>query len=523
MQHADLVLRNANVCTMNPLKPQAEAIAIKGEKIVAVGTNRQIQPWIGKQTKVITLHGKMVVPGFIDTHVHMRSFGRFLTWINLKAVNSIREMQQILREHVQKNPEGKWIFGRGWDQERFKEKRYPTRWDLDETAPNNPVIFTRVCGHLCVINSRALELASITRDTVAPSGGKIDKDSETGEPTGILRENATNLVWNVVAKPSEEELSEICALACQKAVEAGLTSVHWLTHSPIEIRVLQELHAKDKLPIKVYLIILVNFLDDLIDAGLVTGFGDPMLKIGGIKIHVDGSLGAQTAALKKPYHDEPSTKGIMIYNQRSLNQLVSKAHRAGFQLVIHAIGDRAVDAALKALEKALRTSPRKDHRHRIEHASILNTSLIQRMKNLGVIACVQPHFVVSDFWVEKRLGKTRARWTYLLKTLIEKGVFVAGSSDCPIEPISPLLGIYAAVNRKVSPQERISVEEALRIYTVNAAYASFEEKLKGSIEAGKLADLVVLSDDLRKIEPNRIKDVKVEMTIVGGKIVYAAS
>ncbi|MFQ6087065.1 MAG: amidohydrolase [Candidatus Bathyarchaeia archaeon] len=513
-------MKNANVLTMNPSEPYAKAVAIKDEKIVAVGTNRQIKPWVGKHTKVMDLDGKTVVPGFIDAHVHMRGFGRFLTWMNLRGVGSIREMKQLLRERVQKTSKRKWILGRGWDQERFKEKRYPTRWDLDEVASNNPVIFTRVCGHICVANSKALELAGITRDTVAPSGGQIDRDPETGEPTGILRENAKDMVWNIVPEPGEEELTEMCALACQKAVESGLTSVHWFVRSPVEIRILQELRAKGKLPIRVYLVVLVEFMDCLINAGLVTGFGDPMVKIGGIKILADGSLGARTAALKQPYDDEPSTKGMMLYSQRSLNKLVLKAHRAGFQLAIHAIGDRAVDMVLKALERALKVLPRKDHRHRVEHVSVLNESLIQRMKKLGVIASVQPHFVVSDFWVEKRLGKARARWTYPFKTIIKKGVLVAGGSDCPVEPISPLLGIYAAVNREMFPQERMTVEEALRIYTINAAYASFEEKIKGSIEAGKLADLVVLSDDLRKIEPSKIKDVGVEMTIVGGKIVY---
>lgn len=523
MQHADLVLTNANVLTMNPSEPHAEAIAIRDEKIVSVGTNNQVQPWIGKQTNVLNLEGKTVVPGFIDTHVHMRGFGRFLTWMNLRGVDSLVQMQQLLLKQVKKTEAGRWIFGRGWDQERFAEKRYPTRWDLDEVAPSNPVILTRVCGHICVVNSKALKLAGITRDTVALSGGQIDKNPETSEPTGILRENATDLAWDIVPEPSEEELAEMCALACQKAVKVGLTSVHWFSHSPNELRILQGLREIGELPLRVYLVIPVEFLDSLIDAGLVTGFGDHMVKVGSVKILVDGSLGARTAALKQPYSDEPSTKGMMLYSQRSLNKLVLKAHRAGFQLAIHAIGDRAVDIALKALEKALETSPREDHRHHLEHASVLNEDLVQRMERSGVIASVQPHFVVSDFWVEKRLGKVRARWTYPFKTLIKKGVFVVGGSDCPVESISPLLGIYAAVNREMSPQERITVEEALCIYTINAAHSSFEERIKGSIKAGKLADLVVLSDDLQKIEPSKIKDIKVEMTIVGGKAVYASS
>lgn len=519
MQHADLVLKNANVLTMNPSEPYAEAIAVKDDKIVAAGTNKQVKPWICERTKVMNLKGKTVVPGLIDTHVHMRGFGLYLTRINLRGVDSIRELQQLLQFQIQKAPKRKWILGRGWDQERFAEKRYPNRWDLDEVAPNNPVILTRVCGHICVVNSKALDLSGITKGT-APSGGEIDKDPETGEPTGILLENASDLVWSVVPESGEEELTGICALACQKAVEAGLTSVHWLVHSPVEIRILQKLRSEGQLPLRVYLVIPVEFLDHLTDAGLVTGFGDHMIKIGGVKILADGSLGGRTAALKLPYDDEPSTRGMMLYSQRSLNKMVLMAHRAGFQLVIHAIGDRAVDMVLKAYEKTLRASQREDHRHRIEHASVLDEKLVQRVKKLDIIASVQPHFVVSDFWVEKRLGKARARWTYPFRTLIREGVIVAGGSDCPVEPISPLLGIYAAVSRKTFPQQRITVKEALRIYTINAAYASFEEEIKGSVEAGKLADLVVLSDDLRKIEPSKIKDVEVEMTIVGGKTVY---
>jgi hypothetical protein len=521
LQYADLVLKNANVLTMNPLQPHAEAVAVKDEKIVALGSNEQVQPWMGKQTQVIDLHGKTVVPGFIDCHAHMRSLGRSLTWINLRDIGSIKEMQRLLKERTRRTPNGKWIFGRGWDQEKFEERRYPTRWDLDKAAPNNPVLLVRVCGHVCVVNTKALELAGITKDTVMPSGGQIDKDPKTKEPTGILREKATELIWRIVPEPSEEELAEICALACKKAVEAGLTSVHWFVHSPLEIRVLQKLRLEKKLPIRVYFVVPIQFLNSLTEAGLTTGFGDHTLKIGSIKILVDGSLGARTAALKQPYSDKPSTRGIAIYSQRTLNRLVLKAHRAGFQLAVHAIGDRAVDMTLRAFEKALEISPRKDHRHRIEHASVLNRSFIRRMKRLGVIASVQPHFVISDFWVEQRLGKRRARWVYPFRTLVEKGVLVAGGSDSPVEPINPLLGIYGAVNRERSPNESITVEEALQIYTVNAACASFEEQIKGSIEAGKLADMVVLSHDLREIEPSKIRDIRVEMTIVGGKIVFS--
>lgn len=520
MMWADLVLTNGNVLTMNPSKPHAQAIAVKDDKIIKVGTDKEIKTWIGKNTKMIDLEEKTVVPGFIDTHVHITGFGKSLKQINLRGVGSIKEMQKKLERRIQKTAKGRWILGRGWDQDILTEKRYPTRWDLDKFSPNNPVIFTRVCGHLCVANSQALESAGITRETTSPHAGQIDKNLKTGEPTGILRENAMDLVWEVKPETSEEELIETCSLACQKAVEAGLTSVHWLINSPTEIRVIQKLRQQNKLPLRVYIMVSVKLLGRLIDLGLHTGFGDSRIRIGSVKIFSDGSLGARTAALFQPYHDEPTRKGIMLYTQEKLNMLVMKAHKAGFQLAVHAIGDRAVDMVLTALEKALKEAPKKDHRHRIEHASVLNERLIQRMKKLKVIASVQPHFVVSDFWVADRVGSTRARWVYPFKTLIQEGVLTTGGSDCPVEPIDPLLGIWAAVAREAFPEERISVDDALRLYTVNAAYASFEEDIKGSIDVGKLADLVVLSREPHEISPNEIRDVKVEMTIVGGKVVY---
>lgn len=521
MKSAYLVLINGNIITMNPKQPRAQAIAIKYDKIVEVCTNNEIKPWTNKNTKIIDLKGKTVTPGFIDTHVHIRGFGRSLTTIDLRGINSIKKIQQKLKEQVQKTPKDKWIFGHGWDQERFKERRYPTKRDLDESSPNNPVILRRVCGHICVVNSKTLELANITKETRSPLGGKIDKNPQTGEPTGILRENAMDLIQKIIPEPDEKELMGACVLACQKAVEAGLTSVHWIIDSPTEINVIQKLRAQNKLPLRVYILIPVEFLDYLVRLGLQTGFGDNMVKIGCIKILADGSLGARTAALKEPYSDHPKTKGMMLYALEELSMLMIKAHKAGFQLAIHAIGDHTVEVVLNALEEALSRVPRKNHRHRIEHASVLNKKTIQHMKKLNLIASVQPHFVVSDFWVVDRVGPERARWVYPFKVLIKEGVTVAGGSDCPVEPINPLLGIQAAVTRETFPEERITVDDALRIYTINAAYASFEDDIKGSIEVGKLADLVVLSKNPLTVELDKIRDIAVKMTIVGGKVVYA--
>jgi len=520
---ADLVLINGNIITINPSRPQAQAVAIKNSRIIKVGENAEIESLIKKSTKVVDLNGKTVVPGLIDTHIHLAGFGKTLTGINLRGIQSIKEMQHKLKKRVQKTEEEEWILGRGWDQDRLKEKRYPTRWDLDKVSPNNPVVLTRVCGHLCVVNTRTLKKAGITAETSPASGGKIDKDSKTSEPTGILRENAMDLVHRIIPEPSEHQLMKACRLACQKAVEAGLTSVHWIINSEAEIRTIQKLRAQKKLPLRAYLLIPVGFLEHLIGLSLSTGFGDDMVRIGGVKIFADGSLGARTAALHASYSDDPSTKGMMIYSKEKLEELIMKAHRAGLQLAVHAIGDQAIDVVLTALEKTLKKIPRKDHRHRIEHASVLSEILISRMKKLGVIASVQPHFVVSDFWIADRLGPKRARWTYPFKTLIQDGVPTVGGSDCPVEPVKPLLGIQAAVSRKSFSEEQISVDKALRMYTIDAAFASFEENAKGSIEVGKLADLVVLSRDPRRVPPDEIKDIGVERTFVGGRMVHGSS
>jgi predicted amidohydrolase YtcJ len=520
---ADLVLMGGNVLTMNPSQPHAEAIAIKKDRIVKVGTNVEIIQWIGKNTKVIELKKRTVVPGFIDTHIHVCDFGRFLTWIDLKGVKSIEKMKRRIRKRAQETPEEKWILGHGWDQTSFVEKRYPNILDLDEASPDNPVVLYHLSGRMCVVNSKALELAGVTKETSAPSGGTIEKNAETGEFTGVLGDNAMDLVWKVIPEPIEEEIMEAACLACEKIVEAGVTSVHWMVSSSTEIRIIKRLRAENKLPLRVYIIASANVLDHITGSDSCTDFGDNLVRIGGVKFFADGSLAARTAALHEPYSDDHTTKGRLLYTQEEMNALVVEAAKANFRLVIHAMGDEAIDAALTAFEKTLMEAPRKNHRYRIEHASVLNKELIQRIKKLEVVVSMQPRSIISEFSVwsaADRLGPTRARWLYPLKTLIKEGIRVSGGSDCPMEPLSPFSGIQAAVARQFFPEERITVNEALRMYTANAAYASSEEDIKGSIEEDKLADLTVISRDPRTTPPSKIEDIKVKMTIVGGKVVY---
>jgi predicted amidohydrolase YtcJ len=523
---ADLVFMGGNVLTMNPSQSCAEAIAIKDDRIVKVGTNEAISRWIGKNTKVISLNGKTVVPGFIDTHIHVLDFGKFLTWVDLRDVKSIKEIQSSLRAHVQEAPKGKWIIGRGWDQNCFAEKRLPTRFELDVVSPANPVIFYHQSGQLCVVDSKALELAGVTKQTSAPPRGTIDKDEETGELTGVLRDNATDLVWKIIPEPNEKEHMEAAALACEKIVEAGVTSVHWMVLSSIEVSIIQRLRRENKLPLRVYVIIPMNLFDNLTGLGLREGLEDDMVRVGGVQIFADGYLAAKTAALLQPYSDDPATSGILLCTQEEMNASAAKILKADLQLVIHAMGDKAIEAALATIEDATIETPTKDFPVRIEQAAVLNEELLRRMKKQKVIVSVQPRVVASEFSVwsaNDHLGSKRARWLYPVKTLLKEGIRVIGGSDCPMEPLSPLLGVQTAVTRDFFLEERITVDEALRMYTVDAAYSSNEERIKGSIETGKLADLTVLSHDPRIVAPNEIENITVEMTIVGGTVVYSKS
>ena len=462
---ADLVLMGGNVLTMNSSQPYAEAIALKKDRIVKVGANEEIAQCVGKNTEVISLNGKTVVPGFIDTHIHVADFGKFLTWVDLRAAKSIEEMQTSLKKRAQKTPKEKWIIGHGWDQNCFSEKRLPTRHDLDVASPDKPAILYHQFGQLCVVNSKALQLAGVTKQTSVTSGGTIDKSADTGELTGILRDNATNLVWKIVPAPSEEELVEAAVLACEKIVKAGVTSVHWMVLSAIEISIIQKLRAQNKLPLRVFLIVPANLLDSALSSGLCKDSSSDVVRIGGAIIFADGHLSAKTAALLQPYADSSEVSGSLLFTQEEMNVWAIRIRKAGLQLVVHAMGDKALDAALTTIEETSKEAPEIDHRSRIEQAGVLNGKLLQRMKKQKVIVSVQPCVIDSEFsvWsVIDHLGPKRARWLYPLKTLIRKGVRVCSGSDCPMEPLSPLLGIQAAVTREFFPEERINVDEALQ-------------------------------------------------------------
>jgi len=520
---ADMALIKGNIITMDSLRPKAQAVAIQKNRILKVGSTEEIKVLVTKETKIVDLQGKTVVPGFIDSHIHVADFGKFLNWINLSDVTSIEEMQTRLKERAQKIPKNRWIIGNGWNENRFTEKRCPTRYDLDVSSPDNPVVLYHECGRTCVVNSKALKVAKVTKETVAPPDGEIEKHPETGEPTGILRETATDLVWKTIPEPTEDEIIESISLAFEKIAKAGVTTVHWIVAALEEALIVQKLDDKNKLPIRVRVIVPAKVLDRINELNFDSNKIDKQL---GIKIFVDGSLAARTAALSQSYMDDNKTKGKLLYSQTELDKLVAKVHKSNLQVVMHAMGDNAIDMALTAVEKALTDTPKKFHCYRVEHAAVLTPELIQRIKKLGIAVSVQPKCIISEFTVwsaVERLGKKRARWLYPLKTLFNNEIQVIGGSDCPMEPLSPLLAMQVAVERQYFPEEQISKEEALQMYTINAALDRSQKANRGSIKKDNLADITVLSGSPITTPASDIGNIEVLMTIVDGEIVYQKS
>jgi len=512
---ADLILKKANVITMHPGQPSAELVAIKGDKILLVAGNEELEQVKGAKTKVIDCQGKTVVPGFNDAHCHVFSFIRKLLSIDLSppSVSSISDIKAAIRHRARNTPPGKWLTGTDYDEFHLAEKRCPNRWDLDEAAPHHPVALAHRSLHACVLNSLALSLAGITLETPEPPGGVIDRDPNTGEPNGVLFEMLGYIREKVLPPLSEEELTRGIAPANEHYLSYGITSLQEATVSNDLGRWQTFRQFKDtgKLKSRLYMMPGVEALSQFQQAGLAPGSGDSQLRLGGVKI----ILSEATGQLEPP--------------QPELNQLVFNAHKAGFQLAIHAIEQSTVEAAITALEYAYSRLPQAGRRHRIEHCSECPPRLLERLVKLQAVIVTQPPFLYYSG--ERYLATVSAeqlKWLYRIKSPLDKGLTVAASSDSPVVPNNPLVGIYAAVTRlaesgqQLLPEECISAKQALAMYTTNAAYASFEEAIKGSITQGKLADIVVLSSDPTRSPPEQIKDIKVEMTIIGGKIVWQA-
>ena len=479
------------------------------------------------------LGGATITPGFIDAHHHLMTLGFWMSQINC-AFPAVKSIQDIVRSVAQRSAEvapGEWILGRGYDDNKLTERRHITRWDLDTVSPHHPVMIRNISGHMSVVNSAALTLAGITRDTVSPFGGHIARD-DAGELTGLLQETAQELL-NVPFLPDDKaRLREYLDVAGQAYLAAGVTSGHEAgIFGPAEFSVLQDAWADDALALRTYMMIRTPFLDALERVGFHSGFGDDRLRVGSIKVISDGSLIGRTAAVCQPYDDasHEDELGLAMFTQEELNDIVWRSHRAGWQVAIHAIGDRAIDMCLDAYEAALRRLPRPDHRHRIEHCGIMRPDIIARMASLGVIPVGQPPFITEfgDGFLE-HLGRERCQLTYPLKSLLAAGLPACGSSDSPVSSYQPLIGIQAAVTEHTAggvpfaPAEALSVEEALGLYTRNAAYAAFDEDRKGSITVGKYADLAILGRDPREEPPETISQIPVQATVRGGEFVYEA-
>ena len=493
-------------------------IVVEDEWITAVGRSGQVA--IPKGAEMIDASEKTVIPGLIDAHLHFVGLGvRMIQNISLRDTKTISEALEKVKSKIAEVEKGVWIQGRGWDDSKWEDRRYITKYDLDPIAPDNPVILTRVCGHLVSINSQALEIAGITKDTPDPQGGKIDRTPE-GEPTGVLKD-ASQLVRRYVPQVDDATYVEGLKMASEHALSLGCTSIQEAGIGALQMRAYQTALEKGYLKVRAYLMWTERNIEAVEALGLRTNFGNEMIRLGSAKMIEDGSLGARTAALFEPYEDDPTTKGIVMIPEDELIERVKAVHRTGSQVAIHAIGDYAIETTINAIEAALRDSPRKDHRHRIEHCEILTSNQIERIKQLGILPSVQPNFVGEwsdpDGLYETRIGKKRLRQNNPYRYLLDEGIKLAFGSDGM--PFNPIYGIWSAVNHWIK-ESRVTLEEAVRGFTLDAAYASFEEDIKGSVEVGKLADIVILEQDLTEIPSSKIKDVDVHMTLVGGKIMY---
>ncbi|WP_157949989.1 amidohydrolase [Vallitalea okinawensis] len=536
----DLILYNAKAVTLNDEQPYAEAVGIRGSKIAIVGSNEEVLQHRNTDTKVMDLLGKSLVPGFNDSHMHLINFANVRRMIPLSDCQSIEEVISLSRVFLKNHPNHSgWIKGRGWKQENFVEKRFLNKYDLDQISTEHPIIMTRACGHVMVVNSKALEIAGINSDTPQPEGGQIDVDHK-GEPTGVFREHAIGLIYDFIESPGLDEIKSMIYEVCRLALKDGITSIQtddFQTFSDSDydkiIQAYEELKEEGNLPIRIYQQCLLQELNDLkqfLDKGYYTGYGDEYFKIGPLKLLADGSLGARTALLSQPYEDDPSTCGIGVFTQEELDAIVTYAHDNGMQIAIHCIGDEILDRAIKSYEKALQLQPRNNHRHGIVHCQITREDLTSRLIKSNIIAYIQPIFLDSDIpIVEKRIGKDRAKVSYNFKTMMDLGIHTPYGSDCPVEPFNVMKSIFCAVTREDLhgvpkggwlPDQKVTLMEALHNYTKESAYASFEEHLKGSIEEGLLADLVVLDRDIMNLSNDLLKDVLVDMTIVNGEIKY---
>ncbi len=529
----DRIFTNGVVWTGDPANPIAEAIAVRGDEILAVGAAAEIEALATPATDIVDLENSFVVPGFIDNHTHFLQGGFQLASVDLRDADSPEEFANRILAFTALTQPGLWITGGDWDHEAWGGRLPEKSW-IDASTRDNPVFVSRLDGHMALANSVTLQMAGVTRDTPDPDGGTIVRDPDTGEPTGILKDEAMSMVFAVMPEPSAEELAEALERAMEHAVSQGVTQVHdmgsfggWM-----DLEAFRAAHATGDLRLRVYSFVPLSTWERLSDYISENGKGDEWLRWGALKGYVDGSLGSTTAWFYDPYEDEPETSGLIVADTTSIREDALAADAAGLQLGIHAIGDRAIDWLLGVFRDAKQANGDRDRRPRIEHSQHLSPGAFPKYRDLGVIASAQPYHAIDDGrWAAKRIGAERIKTTYAFRSFLEAGVRLTFGSDWTVAPISPIKGIYAAVTRQTidgaNPQgwvreEKISVEEALRAYTTSNAYAGFMEDRVGSIEAGKLADFVVLSENLLEVDPGAILGVRVLRTVIAGRDRFVA-
>jgi predicted amidohydrolase YtcJ len=530
----DLVLLNGRILTMDPARPRVSAVVVRSGVVVAVGDDNEVRAAAGPGVEAIDLRGRTATPGLNDAHCHPMLVGFALNDLALATPpnHGVADIVELVRSAATARPAGQWIIGRGYDHAALADGRHPTRADLDPVSPDHPVLLFRMCHHVGAANSRALALAGIDRNTPDPDGGRIDRDDH-GDPTGVVRETALTMVQRAIGDPTVEQLAEAIERAGRAYLAAGITSVAEAgIDRPEELRAYQDLRLRGRLPVRTYLMMMLDEnLDNLTRLGVTTGFGDPWLRIGPVKLFSDGSLGGRTARLRRPYEGNPDNVGLWMMPPDELKAKVLRAHHEGFQVAIHAIGDAAIDLVLDAYEEAQALAPRPTApRHRIEHCSIVDEATISRIGRLGVVAVPGTTFLryFKDAYVDA-LGLERPSHAYGLASFARHGVVAAASSDAPVVPLSAAEGLQTMVTRHdrqgrpVWPDEAVTLDAALRAYTVNGAYASFEERSKGALAPGMLGDVAVWETDLREVPPDEMASVRVDLTIADGKVVYARS
>ena len=535
---ADLVITNASVRTMDARRPTAEAVAVSGNRVVALGTTSDIRKLAGARTRIVDARGALVLPGFNDAHVHFLTGGFQLSSVDLRDAATPQEFAGRIRRFAEKLPAGRWVTGGDWDHERWPEVNgtapLPTKELIDAFTPATPVFVNRLDAHMALANSLALRLAGVTRETPDPPGGLIVRDPRTGEPTGVLKDAAMSHVFRKIPAPSFDEKLAAARAATGHAASLGVTSVQDVS-AGVDVGVYQTLLERGELKTRVYAVAPLPAWERLKQVGVRRAFGSDMLRVGGLKGFADGSLGSTTALFFDPYLDAPGTRGLPgdeMFPEGAMLARVRGADAAGLQVLIHAIGDRANDQVLGIYREVAAAHGERDRRFRVEHAQHLRPEEIGEFARQKVVASMQPYHAIDDGrWAEKRIGRERAKGTYAFRSLLDAGVTLAFGSDWTVAPLDPLLGVYAAVTRRTLdgrnpsgwvPEQRITVEEAVRAYTVGSAYAEFAEHAKGTLAPGRLADLVVLSQDIFRVDPAEIEKTRVRMTIVDGRVVYEA-